>query len=123
MADSVTTSCASSHILPEFSGYSNELTCNKCSAYEDQLKEALAELGSAQMIIDILQKELLSSASIANTQINNTAPMEGFVDTLHISGTKLSFTAVSVADRLPSVSYLQVFLTSFTQLSAFLRDP
>jgi len=80
MADGVTTSCASSHILPEFSGNSNELTCNKCSAYEDQLKEPLDELGSAQMIIDILQKVLLSSASVTNTQINNAAPMEGFVN-------------------------------------------
>ena len=44
-------------------------------------------------------------------------------DTVHISGTKLSFTAVSVAVRLRSVSSLRVFHTSFTQLSAFLRDP
>jgi len=44
-------------------------------------------------------------------------------DTVHISGTKLSFTAVSVAVRLRSVSSLLIFLTSFTQLSAFLRDP
>jgi len=68
------------HILPEISGNINECTCNKCSAYEDQLKEALAELGSAQMIIDILQKELLSSVSITNTQDNNIASMEGFVN-------------------------------------------
>jgi hypothetical protein len=79
MADGVT-NCASSHILPEISGNINEYTCNKCSAYEDQLKEALAEIGSAQMIIDILQKELLSSVSTTNTQDNNIASKEGFVN-------------------------------------------
>jgi len=80
MADGVVMSCASSHILPEICGNINEYTCNKCSAYEDQLKEALAELGSAQMIIDILQEELLSSVSITNTHDNNIASMEGFVN-------------------------------------------
>ena len=80
MADGVVTNCASSHILPEISGNINEYTCNKCSAYEDQLKEALAELGSAQMIIDILQKELLSSVGTTNTQDNNMPSKEGFVN-------------------------------------------
>jgi lysophospholipase L1-like esterase len=66
--------------LPEISGNINEYTCNKCSAYEDQLKEALVELGSAQMIIDILQKVLLSSVRTTNTQDNNIPSKEGFVN-------------------------------------------
>ena len=41
--------------------------CKKCSVYGTQLKEALDELESAGMIIDILQKELLTSTTTKNT--------------------------------------------------------
>jgi hypothetical protein len=47
---------------------------------ESQLKEALHELGSAQMIIDILQKELLTSTTTKNTQDNTLASTEGFLN-------------------------------------------
>jgi hypothetical protein len=55
MADGVVSSCDSSHILQKGNGNINEYVCNKCSVYEFQLKEALDELGSARMIIDILK--------------------------------------------------------------------
>jgi len=38
------------------------------------------ELGSARMIIDILQKELLTLTTTLNTQDNNLALTEGFVN-------------------------------------------
>jgi hypothetical protein len=47
---------------------------------EAQLKEALDELGSARMIIDILQKQLLTSTATKNTQDNNLAPTDGFIN-------------------------------------------
>jgi hypothetical protein len=51
-----------------------------CSiTFEFQLKEALDKLGSGRMIIDILQKELLTSATSLTTQDNNLASTEGFV--------------------------------------------
>jgi hypothetical protein len=56
MADGVVSSGVSSHILPENKGKISEYVCNKCRVYETQLKEALEELESARMIIDILQK-------------------------------------------------------------------
>jgi len=58
MADGVVSSFVSSHILTKNNGNINDYVCNKCSVYEFQLKEALDELGSARMIIDILQKVL-----------------------------------------------------------------
>jgi len=58
MADSVVSIGVSSHILSKNNGKISEYVCNKCSVYETQLKEALEELESARMIIDILQKEL-----------------------------------------------------------------
>jgi len=80
MADSGAQCCAFSHILPENSGITSEYVCNKCSAYEAHLKEALAELGLAQLIINILQKELITSASTMNTRDENIASMEEFVN-------------------------------------------
>jgi hypothetical protein len=79
MADSVVSYCVSSRLLPKNRGNTNEYVCNKCSVYESQIKEALDELGSARMILDILQKELLTSTATRNTQDNNLASMEGFV--------------------------------------------
>jgi len=56
-ADSVVQRCVFSHISPENSRITNEYICNKCSVFEGQLKETLAEFSSAQLIINILQKE------------------------------------------------------------------
>jgi hypothetical protein len=47
MADSVVFSGESSHILSTNKGKVSEYVCNKCSIYENQLKEALEELESA----------------------------------------------------------------------------
>ena len=80
MMDSVVQSCVFSHISPENSGIINDYICNKCSVYEGQLKEILAELGSAQLIITILQKELLPSTNTMNTQDDNLASTEVFVN-------------------------------------------
>jgi len=45
-------------------GNKDEIVCERCCDHEFQLKEELNELSSAQMIIDILQKELLLSKTI-----------------------------------------------------------
>ena len=58
MADDVVCSHVFSRILVKNSGYIKDYVCNKCSVHETQLKEVLDELGSARLIIDILQKEL-----------------------------------------------------------------
>ena len=52
--------------LPKSKGNISEYVCKRCSAYETQLKEALDEHESARMIIDILQKELLTSTTTKN---------------------------------------------------------
>ena len=77
MADSVVFSGVSSHVLSKNKGKISEYDCNKCSIYENQLKEALEELESARMIIDILQKELLTP-STKNACTNDSAAMQGF---------------------------------------------
>ena len=74
--DSVVFSSASSHILSTNKGKVSDYACNKCSIYENQLKETLKELESARMIIDILQKELLSSTT-KNACTNDPAAMQG----------------------------------------------
>jgi hypothetical protein len=56
MVDGVFPSCVSTHTFTKNNGNMNECVCTKCSVYEFQLKEALDELGSARMIIDILRK-------------------------------------------------------------------
>ena len=58
-----------------------DYVCNKCSVYETQLKEVLDELRSAQLIINILHKELLTASSTKNAHGNDLASTEGFVDT------------------------------------------
>ena len=78
MADGVVPSCDSQHISSENRGNINEFNCNKCSIYEARLKEALDELGSAQLIMNILQKELIASTSTTNSQDNNPASTEEF---------------------------------------------
>ena len=84
MADGVVPSCDSHHISPENRGNINEFNCNKCSIYEARLKEALDELGSARLIINILQKELIASTTTMNSQDNNPASLEEF--TTYIPG-------------------------------------
>jgi hypothetical protein len=81
MADGVVPSGVSSHILPKNRGNIKEYVCTKCSVYETQLKEVLDELGSANMIIDILQKELLTTTATKNTHGNDLASTEGFMNT------------------------------------------
>jgi len=67
MVDSVVLSEVSSHILPKNKGKVSEFTCKKCSIYENQLKEALEDLASARMIINILRKDLhLTSSKTAS---------------------------------------------------------
>ena len=53
------------------------LVCNKCSEYEEQLKEVINELSSAETIIKILQKELHSTRTIDNTCARNQIVMGG----------------------------------------------
>jgi hypothetical protein len=65
MANGVVSSGVFSHILPKSKGNTSEYVCNKYSLYETQLKEALKELESARMIIDILQKELIHNKELA----------------------------------------------------------
>jgi hypothetical protein len=77
MVDSVVSSGVSSHIFPKSKGNISEYVCNKCSIHETQLKDALTELESARMIIDILQKELLTSTT-KNTCGNDLISMQGF---------------------------------------------
>ena len=71
----------SSHILLKSRGNIKEYVCKKGSVYETQLKEDLDELGEAQTIINILQKELLTSMSTKNLHGNDLVSTEGFVDT------------------------------------------
>ena len=63
MPDGAVCSDVSSHILSKSKGNINESVCEKCSEYETKLKEDLAELGSAGTIIELLQKELLTSTT------------------------------------------------------------
>ena len=44
----------------------SECACSKCSVYKTQLKDALEELESARMIIDVLQTELLTTPTTKN---------------------------------------------------------
>jgi hypothetical protein len=65
-------------MLPKSKGNISEYVCNKCSVYETQLKEALEELESAGMIIDILQKVLVTPTTTKNACGNDSVPMQGF---------------------------------------------
>jgi len=64
MAESKCSRPASSSLLLNGTGNKEEIVCERCCDREIQLKEVLNELSSAQMIIDILQKELLLSKTI-----------------------------------------------------------
>jgi len=81
MADGVVCSQVHSRVLVQNSGNIDEYVCIKCSVYETQLKEALDELGSALLIIDILQKELITALSTKNAHGNHLTSTEEFVDT------------------------------------------
>jgi hypothetical protein len=63
---------------PKSKGNINESVCKKCSEYETQLKEVLDELGLAQTVIKILQKELPTSTTIKNAYGNDLVSKEGF---------------------------------------------
>ena len=59
MADAAASNVAlSNFLLNSFSSIEGN-TCKRCDESEIQLNEALSELSSAQMIINILQKELI----------------------------------------------------------------
>ncbi len=66
MADVGVCSRVSSRVLPGNKDKRSECACNKCRVYETQLKEVLEELELARMIIDILQKEVLTTATTNN---------------------------------------------------------
>jgi lysophospholipase L1-like esterase len=65
-AKEVSNEC-SSHISVNSMGNSDITYCKNCMEYEIQLKEALDELSSTQMINKLLQKELLSLMTTSNT--------------------------------------------------------
>jgi len=67
MAESKCSRAASSSLLLNGTGNKEEIVCERCCDREIQLKEVLNELSSAQMIIDILQKELLLFKTITTT--------------------------------------------------------
>ena len=66
MADGELSSECSSHISVNSKGNSDITYCKNCREYEMQLKEALDELTSTQMINKLLQKELLSYTNTMN---------------------------------------------------------
>lgn len=51
----------------ESKGNNAVTVCKKCTEYEIQLKEALEEISSIQMINELLQKELLAHAKTKST--------------------------------------------------------
>jgi hypothetical protein len=61
----------SSHISVNSKGNSVVTNCKNCREYEMQLKEALDELNSTQMINKLLQRELLSYTTAVNTWGND----------------------------------------------------
>jgi hypothetical protein len=77
MADCVETRDSSLQVLPLIKNKISEYICKKCSAYESQLKEALEELESARTIINILQKELLTTTTTKNTCGRDCVPAQG----------------------------------------------
>ena len=66
MADKEDSGECSSYILMENKGDKVVYNCKSCREYELQLKEALEELNSAQVINKLLQKELLTYATAKN---------------------------------------------------------
>ncbi len=70
MAAAVIRDVAVSNILSKNTAITEEKICSKCYDSEMQLKEALSELSSAQMIISILQKELISATASTSASGN-----------------------------------------------------
>jgi len=66
MADGEVSSECPSHISLNSKGNSDITYCKNCKEYEMQLKEALDELTSRQMINKLLQKQLLSYTNTTN---------------------------------------------------------
>ena len=79
MADGVVSSGVSSHVLPKSRSNINEYVCTKYRVYETQLKGVLDELGSARIITDFLEKELLTTTATKNTHGHNLDSTEGFL--------------------------------------------
>jgi hypothetical protein len=67
MADIEVSGECSSHITVKNKGYNDVDICKKCREYETQLKEAMDELNSIEMINELLQKELLTYATPKST--------------------------------------------------------
>ena len=78
MADGAYCSDVSSHILSKSKGNKNETVCKKCCEHETQLKAVLDEIDSARMIIEILQKELLTSTTTNNAHGKDLVSTERF---------------------------------------------
>ena len=77
MADSVSSYDSHSNNLTENEVNLHRFVCYKCSDYEEQLKEIVNELSSAETIIKILQKELRSTRTIDKTCTRNQIVAEG----------------------------------------------
>lgn len=76
MADRVVTSDSSPYIFPLIKDKTSECICERCSTYESQLKEAIEELESARIIIDILQRELNTTTTTKNTRIRDSITIQ-----------------------------------------------
>ena len=70
MAATVICDVAVSNILSKNTAIIEEKICSKCYDSEMQFKEALSELSSAQTIISILQKELISATASTSASRN-----------------------------------------------------
>jgi len=77
MADSVSSYDSHSNISTDNEVTLHRYVCYKCSDYEEQLKEVINELSSAETIIKILQKHLRSITTIDNTCVRTHIVTEG----------------------------------------------
>ena len=76
MADATFSNIDSSDLPTKSPGYTEENTCRKCHDSEIQLREALSELSSAQMIISILQNELILAKASMSLGAGNRSDSE-----------------------------------------------
>ena len=116
----------SSKILLQSSGKKEEHQCKSCHDHETQLKEVLDELNSAQMIINILQKELLSYNVSTTTDEVNLSPIvesqsklhtEEWINTAHKNNVKLQERPKLIRDESASTSYYVSTKNRFSPLS------
>ena len=77
MADSVSSYDSASNISTDNKVTLHRYVCYKCSDYEEQLKEVISELSSAEMIIKILQKDLRTITTIDHKCARNHIVTEG----------------------------------------------